>query len=514
MRSSRPYTYLGTVQGMCRNCRALVPARVFEESGAVYQERLCPSCGPSRARIADDVDWYLERIATTVRCKPSLRAGSPVDQGCPRDCGPCAAHANACHLPVFSVTNACNIDCPICFTYNRADRKYFMSRAELHKLLDNLIARTGPLDLINITGGEPTLHPDILGLLQECKRPELGRITMNSNGLRLASDLELCQALAELGVYVVLSFDTFAPDKAQKIHGRDVTAQKLQALENLQRCGVGTTLLNVMIRGLNDDEIGGVIALAKSHSVVRSVMVQTMTFTGNGGANFHPRATMPLDGAATSIRQATNGEMQERDFFPHASAHPLCYSVAYYLRDGERYRSLTDFFRVPELRALLGQSYLLQPDQDGQDLFRQAIDRLWAEGDRDNFLPAIRRLLDQTYPPGRSMNRAERQAAAEQNLLAIYLHSHMDEDTLDLARLAVCPDQVPGPEGRLIPACAYNLFYRQKDPRFWALGALGAPASLPAGLVKDKNAGKDAGAPSGLTPSPSGDASRQMAANS
>ena len=53
----------------------------------------------------------------------------------------------------------------------------------------------------------------------------------------------------------------------------------------------------------------------------------------------------------------------------------------------------------------------------------------------------------------------------------------MDEDTLDLARLAVCPDQVPDPEGRLIPACAYNLFYRQKDPRFWQLGG---PASLPA----------------------------------
>jgi hypothetical protein len=68
------------------------------------------------------------------------------------------------------------------------------------------------------------------------------------------------------------------------------------------------------------------------------------------------------------------------------------------------------------------------------------------------------------------LSAAERQAAAEQSLLAVYLHSHMDEDTLDLARLAVCPDQVPDPEGRLIPACAYNLFYRQKDPRFWNAG--------------------------------------------
>ena len=82
-------------------------------------------------------------------------------------------------------------------------------------------------------------------------------------------------------------------------------------------------------------------------------------------------------------------------------------------------------------------------------------------------LEVVRRLVERMYPPGRSLSGAQRQAAAEQSLLAVYLHSHMDEDTLDLARLAVCPDQVPDPEGRLIPACAYNLFYRQKDPRFW-----------------------------------------------
>ncbi|HYG36785.1 MAG TPA: radical SAM protein, partial [Clostridia bacterium] len=380
-----------------------------------------------------------------------------------------------------------------CFTYNRADQKYFMSREELKLLLDKLIARAGPLDLINITGGEPTLHPGILELLWECKRPEIGRITMNSNGLRLATDEDFCRALAELGIYVVLSFDTFLSDRAFQIHGRDVTAQKRRALENLQRFGIGTTLLNVMIRGLNDDEIGSVMELAKTHSVVRSVTVQTMTFTGKGGKSFAPRENMPLDGAAKAIEKWTNGTMRAKDFYAHTAAHPLCYSVAYYLKDGDRYRSLTDFLTVDELREMLGSGYLLQADEAGKGLFQQAIDRLWAEGDEMNLLPAVRRLVERIYPSGRSLSRAERQAAAEQSLLAIYLHAHMDEDTLDLARLAVCPDQVPDPEGRLIPACAYNLFYREKDARFWC--APGAPASLPASAENRKHAGRDAGAP-------------------
>jgi 7,8-dihydro-6-hydroxymethylpterin dimethyltransferase len=471
MRTTRPYTYLGTVQGMCRECRASVPARVLEEGGVVFQERLCPQCGTARARLADDVGWYSSRVATTVQCKASLLPGTAVAKGCPRDCGPCAAHANACHLPVFSVTNACNMDCPICFTYNRADKKYFMSRAELRALLDKLLARVGPLDLLNITGGEPTLHPEILDLLRECKRPEIGRVTMNSNGLRLASDEDFCRALADLGIYVVLSFDTFRPESALKIYGRDVTPEKLRALENLQRFGIGTTLLNVMIRGLNDDEIGDVIRLAKTHSVVRSVTVQTMTFTGKGGKNFQPRETMPLDGAAKALERAMPGEIRQSDFFPHASAHPLCYSIAYYLKDGGRLRSLTDFFSAQELRGMLAQGYLLQPGRNGEDVFRNAIDRLWAEGDTGGFLPAIRGLVDRIFPRGKSLSANERQIAAEESLLAVYLHSHMDEDTLDLARLAVCPDQVPDPEGRLIPACAYNLFYRQKDTRFWSASA-------------------------------------------
>ncbi len=470
MRPSRPYTYLGSVTGMCRQCRALVPARVIEVHGSVHQERLCPTCGPARTRIADDVGWYLERVATPVRCKPARLAGTPVREGCPRDCGPCQFHVNACHLPVFSITNACNLDCPICFTYNRPDRKYFMTRAELRQLLDRLLERVGPVDLVNITGGEPTLHPDLLELLRECRRPEIGRVTMNSNGLRLANDEALCRALAELGVYVVLSFDTFRHETALRMHGRDVIDDKRRALANLQRFGIGITLLNVMARGVNEDEIGEVINLARSHPVIRSVTVQTMTFTGRGGKGFQPRTPMPLDGAAKAIEKATGGAMRATDFFPHAGAHPLCYSLAYYLKDGDRFHSLTEFFTVAELREMLGHGYLLQPGEDGQDLFRRAIDRRWAAGDGENLLPAIRRLVDRMYPAGRKLASPERQALAEESLLAVYLHAHMDEDTFDVGRVAVCPDQVPDPDGRLIPACAYNLFYREKDARFWYPG--------------------------------------------
>ena len=467
MRAARPYTYLATVQGMCRTCRAIRPARVFAENGAVYQQSLCPSCPPRKVRIADSLQWYQQRMRNAVQPRPWQRSPEPVQRGCPHDCGPCQAHANACHLPVFSITNVCDMQCPICFTYNRPDRQYFMSRDEIRRLLDELLQRTGPLDLVNITGGEPTCHPQLLDLLDEARRPEIGRITVNSNGLRLAEDEELCRRLADMGVYVILSLHTLDPARSRTIHGRDVTRQKLKALENLQRFGIGTTLLNVMIRGLNEDDFAGVLSLAQTHDVVRSITVQTMTFTGQGGGSFDAGEHLPLDGAEQAIEQATSGTMRATHFFAHPGAHPLCYSIAYYLRCGQQLRSLTDILPSADLRSGFGGGYLLHLSDAGLQQMRDRIDAIYADGADPALLQALRQLVLSAHTSGEAPNRFGQQRAAEKHVLTVYLHSHMDEDTLDLGRLCACPDQVPDPDGRLIPACSYNLFYRMRDARFY-----------------------------------------------
>jgi hypothetical protein len=87
--------------------------------------------------------------------------------------------------------------------------------------------------------------------------------------------------------------------------------------------------------------------------------------------------------------------------------------------------------------------------------------------------------VSRLYPPEKSLTRFERQRIAEGSVFAVYLHVPVDEDTLDLARLVACPDMVPDSTGRMIPACAYNLFYRQKDPRFWMAGEEAVSHALP-----------------------------------
>ena len=461
----RDYTYFATVRGMCRTCRRIVPARVFFRDGSVWQEGLCETCESVPALIAADKQWYLRQVLKAYPDRAPLRSASPPTRGCPLDCGPCTWHASPCQLPVVSITNACDLNCPICFTYNRPDRIYHMPVEEMARTVDWIVESSGEVDLINITGGEPTLHPELLDILRCCRRDEIGRITMNSNGLRLAEDADLCKRLAELEICVILSFNTFDSDVSVRLHGRDVVDTKLKAIDNLSRAGVRMTLLNVMIRDTNEGAIAGIFDLMRRNDRILSLTVQTMTYTGQGGGQWGPREHLPVDEATRIVCRQSGGMLRPADFMPRPATHPLCYALCYMVKAGEVFLPFLRMAPAEKIAPLLRDSYLVRL-QDDDAFFRDAIDNLYARGETEN-LAALRRLVEDLYPPGTALGEFERQRLAESAIRTVYVHAHMDEDTFDCTRAMLCTDLVPAEPGRLIPACSYNLFYRQQDERFY-----------------------------------------------
>jgi len=464
--SQRDYTYFTTVRGMCRSCRRITPARVFFRDGAVWQENLCETCENQPVLIASDSKWYLREVLKPRPDRSPLNFAKPPTRGCPHDCGPCTWHANNCQLPVLSITNACNLNCPLCFTYNRPDRIYNMSVDEMARTVDWIIESSGQVDLINITGGEPTLHPQLIDILKCCQRDEIGRITMNSNGLRLAEDYGLCEQLAELGVCVILSFNTLDGEISTKLHGRDLVDIKLKAIENLTRAGVRMTLLNVMIRDTNEDAIAGIFDLMRQNDQILSLTVQTMTYTGQGGGQWASRKHLPVDEATKIVCEQSGGMLNVADFMPRPSTHPLCYSLCYMIKSDDAFLPFLRFAAAEDIAPLLQDSYLIRLGDD-DTFFRDAIDNLYARGDTEN-LAVFRKLVEDLYPPGQALSQFQRQERAESAIRTVYIHSHMDEDTFDCSRAMLCGDLVPAAPGKLIPACTYNMFYRQQDPRFYA----------------------------------------------
>jgi len=462
-----PSTFLATSKGLCRECRQLCEVRYLAAEGGVFLERYCPTHGTSRAMVAESFAWYLDALQAPAapRLPPKVIRRTAE---CPQSCGPCEAHGQACHLPVFSITNACNLRCPICFTYNRPDCAYFMSAEEFSRHLDFVLEATGGVDLINITGGEPTLHPKLLELLALAKRPGIGRVTVNTNGLTLAKHPDLAKALADLGAYVILSLDTLKPERSVAIHGRDICDDKKRALDNLARANVQTTLLMVLVGGVNEDELETLLSLTLGREHVRSLTIQTMTYTGQGGGSFGPRKHLPIDAVERRIEAASGGRILQRDFMPLPGAHPLCYGVTYLLVNAPG--SALPFTRVLDKKTLarhLEDGYLLHPSAELERSLRAAIDHLWSEGGNEEVLSALKQMLRRVYPTDEKLSVHARQQRAEQSVKTVYVHGHMDEDTFEVGRAMRCPDQVPENAERLVGACSYNLFYRQKDPRFW-----------------------------------------------
>jgi uncharacterized radical SAM superfamily Fe-S cluster-containing enzyme len=314
------------------------------------------------------------------------------------------------------------------------------------------------------------------------------RVTICTNGIRLARDEELVRRVAELGGRVALSFDTFEKDADEILQGARLVDLKLRCLELLEKHGVDTTLIPVMTRGVNDHEIGRILALALGKPNIRHVEVHTMTFTGQSGATFPRSGRISMIEVLERIAETSGGLLGVDDFIPSPCAHPLCYQIAYLLVDpaGGPPVPFTRFMAAAELYDALSDRLYLEPTARLEQAMREAIDRLWAFGgaDAERILGLLKRLLASMFPTDRALSSAEALRVAEQSVKAIYVHSHMDEETFDTERAMDCCDSNCYADGTTIPVCNYNVLYREKEehfnltPRRWS-ERTGGQRSLP-----------------------------------
>ncbi len=476
---------LGTTTGLCGTCKRSVPAETVRSSGQIFLRKRCEMHGLQEVLVSSSAEWYEDTVAHgSVLERPA--SPRPVSAGCPYDCGPCEEHEQRNHLPVVPITSKCDLDCPICYTHNKNDGAYHMSEDELASILRHLqhIAPGGfggaapPAGakppsvnrrIINLTGGEPTQHPDFERLVDMCISAGVRRVTVSTHGLRFLRDEALLERLARIDARVILSFDSFEPEANKKMLGGHHLSAKLKILDLLEKHGVATTLLPVLARGVNDHEVSAFIDLALSKPFIRSVEFHPMTFTGQSGASFERSARVTAFDALSDIERQTAGRIAVRDFVPSPLAHPLCYQIAYLLRlkDG-RWLPFTRFMGREDLRSLLSQELYIVPGPEMEQILADVLNRLWA-GDiecdeTEAVLLALKDLVEQMFAPG--TDEAIRMRIAEAHTKAIYVHTHMDEETFDTDRIRRCCVGMPGPDGSNIPSCAYNILYRERDPRF------------------------------------------------
>ena len=457
---------------LCGVCKNALPARVVAvENGEVWMRKRCELHGRQDVRLSNNAAWYEETRATRPRRAPPRIIKKEIHHGCPFDCGPCESHAQKVRLPVVTITSACNLDCPICYVHNKNDDAFHMGIDDFERVLHHLRAdHGGDLDLLNLTGGEPTVHPRFLDFLERAQQAGIHRVTICTNGIRLARDEELVKRLGQLKARIALSFDSFEKEADFELQGANLLPLKLRCLELLEKHDVDTTLIPVMTRGVNDHEIGKIIDLAVRKRNIRHLEIHTMTFTGQSGATFPRSGRISIYEVLQRIEETTGGLLRPDDFVPSPCAHALCYQIAYLLidPDGGPPIPFSRFMPKEALYEALSDRLYLEPTARLEEAMHEAIDRLWAEGgdDAERTLRLLKRLLGAMFPSDRSLSRAEALARGEQAVKAIYVHSHMDEETFDTERAAECCDSNCYPDGTTIPVCNYNVLYREKEEHF------------------------------------------------
>lgn len=471
VRKATDHVYYSMTKGLCNVCKTPVDVKILFRDGQVFFDKFCSTHGKQECLVASSVEWYLDCLSFIAPNTPPRRVTKPISQGCPFDCGPCASHQQKTYLPVIPITSACNLDCPICYTINKNEDAYWLSKEEMQQILHHLLEDHEELDIINFTGGEPTLHPQLPEFLEMCREAGIRRLTISTNGLKLLDESYVRQ-LAALDARIVLSLNTFRPETDKVLLGANTVKTKARVLDLLEKYDVTTTILPAVAMGFNDDEVGPLFDLVLKKPHIRSLELHTLCFTGQGGVGFQRSARITIPDLHRRLEDATDGRIQGRDFVPSPLAHPHCYSICYLLcLDAGGYIPFARLTSRAKLYELLQDSLYIEPRERLEEVFREMMDDLWTNPDKlpesQTVLQTLKRLLKEMFPPGGpSLSIQERQRIVERSAKAIYIHSHMDEENFDVSRIMKCCVGVPSPDGANISTCSYNVLYREKDKHF------------------------------------------------
>src|SRR5436305_5103898 len=230
--SLQEYTYLGTTRSLCPHCRRLVDAKIVVRGRRVYFRKRCPEHGSFEDFVCSDVAYY-DRHEFDQPARVPRDYGVEPQRGCPYDCGLCTEHEQHTCIALVEVTSGCNLKCPMCFAESGPGGQH-IDFATFTRMVDRAVQLEGVLDVLQLSGGEPTLHPELLRMVRyACEQP-IQAVMINTNGVRLAHDRGLVERLAEMRdrLEIYLQFDGLDDSAYTALRGEKLLETKLAALES------------------------------------------------------------------------------------------------------------------------------------------------------------------------------------------------------------------------------------------------------------------------------------------
>jgi uncharacterized radical SAM superfamily Fe-S cluster-containing enzyme len=472
----RDYTYLGLTQSLCPECMEVVPAKIIARGQRVFFRKTCEVHGTREDFICSDVERY-DRIDTSLPAKLPAKTFVEPSQGCPKDCGLCSEHEQHTCIGVIEITDGCNLTCPMCYAASAPGRNH-RSLDEIKAAIDRLVEAEGQVEVMQLSGGEPTLHPQLLEAIDYALERPIDYVMINTNGIRFSHDRELLERIAEnrQRIEIYFQMDSLDDSQVERLRGQSgLVEKKLLALENLAEVGLNVTLVATLQGGVNEGAPADLLDFAKGQPHVTGLSLQPATYSGRHvlPEELEKRITFPdvIDGLAADSRN----QFDKQDFFPLPCAHPNCHWIGLATRTESGFLPLTKWIDAEANLDLLANGISFTRQQTRM-LAEQAMARLACDGEgccgaSDVASPGQGTSLPVLEGSGGTvesesgiedfLSRVVQQKIGARDLLRITITSFLDMYNFDVRRVMKCCTHHVLPSGHIIPFCAYNVLYRE-----------------------------------------------------
>ena len=451
---TRKYTYYDYTISLCPECLRRIDAKIVFEDDHVYMLKRCPEHGHSKVLIADDIAYYKGIRNYNKPSETPHHFNTKTHYGCPYDCGLCPDHEQHSCLTVVEITDRCNLTCPTCYAGSSPTHGRHRSLAEVKAMLDAIVRNEKEPDVVQISGGEPTLHPQFFEILDYAKSLPIKHLMVNTNGIAIAKDYEFARRLKSYSpdFEIYLQFDSFKEDALMELRGAYLGKIREQAIGHLNKLNLSTTLVVTLKKGLNDDEIGEIISYALSQKCIRGVTFQPIQSAGRLEHFNQATDRITLTEVRRKILEQTSIFTPD-DLIP-VPCNPDALVMGYVLKLAGQHIPLTRYINPADLLDNSKNTIVYEQDQE---LHRKMFEIFSTGTSADNASSKLHSLLC-CLPFVKAPN------LGYDNLFRIIIMQFIDAHNFDVRAIKKSCVHIVNKDNSIIPFETMNLFYR--DDKF------------------------------------------------
>lgn len=447
---NRPYIYYDYTKSLCPTCLELVDAKIVFQDEKVWMLKHCKTHGDMRSMIADDVEYYKQIRNYNKQSEVPLKFNTKIHYGCPYDCGLCTDHEQHSCLSIVEVTDRCNLACPTCYASSAPNYGRHRTLEEIEKMFDVIVANEGEPDVVQISGGEPTVHPQFFEIMDIAKSKPIKHLMLNTNGIRIAKDISFVEKLASYmpDFEIYLQFDSFKPEVLEKLRGEDLTEVRKKAIENLNQFNLSTTLVITLQKGENDDEIGKILDYAVKQKCVRGVTFQPTQVAGRNDNYNDETGRITL----TEVRRKIYEQypvFTPQDLIP-VPCNPDALCMAYALKIDDQVIPMTNLLNPEDLLNTTKNTIVYENDEDLKNhlitMFSTGISVDCAEDTFGELMCCLPRVKSDNLH--------------YDNLFRIIIMNFMDANDFDVRAVKKSCVHIVDKRYKIVPFETMNLFYR------------------------------------------------------